>query len=67
MWSPPETFEYDTKVKDFNVKTMRAKNQSFRQLNVNLEWSAALRKKHWPINCPSKKKYRDSFRYVSLR
>jgi hypothetical protein len=29
MWSPPETFEYGSKVKDFNVKTMRAKNQSF--------------------------------------
>jgi hypothetical protein len=67
MWSPPETFEYGTKVKDFNVKTMRAKNQSFQQLNVNLEWSATLRKKHWPVNCPFYKKYRDSFRYVSLR
>jgi len=48
----------DTKVKDFNVKTRgEAKNQSFRQLNCELEWSAALRKKHGHKLPVSKKKY----------
>jgi hypothetical protein len=37
MWSPLETFEYSTNVKDFNVKTMEAKNLSFQLYKHNLE------------------------------
>jgi|GEM_PF-1352379 hypothetical protein len=67
MWSPLETFEYGTNVKDFNVKTMEARNLSFQLYRHNLEHSDLQKLKQWCVIYSFAKKYRDFFRFVSIR